>query len=68
LGKFRQRDPAAALRPYRDRWVALQRDHVVTDGASFSEVLAWLRQNDVKADAVFRVPADPTHFPAGLTN
>jgi hypothetical protein len=61
-------DPAAALRPYCDRWVALQRGHVVTDGASFSEVLAWLRRNDIKADAVFRVSADPTKLMAGLTS
>lgn len=62
-----QGDLAEILRPYLDRWVALQRDHVLTDGESFSEVLAWLRRNGRKADAVFLVPSDPTGLLAGLT-
>jgi hypothetical protein len=61
-------DLAEALRPYQGRWVALQRDHVLTGGDSFSEVLAWLRRNDVKADAVFLVPADAEELLTGLTN
>lgn len=64
----RRRERAEALRPYQNRWVAVQRDHVLTDGDSFSEVLAWLRQNDTKADAVFLVPADPKELLAGLAN
>jgi hypothetical protein len=64
----RRRERAEALRPYLNRWVAVQRDRVLTDGDSFSEVLAWLRQNDTKADAVFLVPADPEELLAGLAN
>jgi hypothetical protein len=64
----RRRERAEALRPYQNRWVALQRDHVLTDGDSFAEVLAWLRENGTKADAVFLVPADPEELPAGLAN
>jgi hypothetical protein len=64
----RRRERAEALRPYLNRWVAVQRDRVLTDGDSFPEVLAWLRQNDTKADAVFLVPADPEELLAGLAN
>jgi hypothetical protein len=46
----------------------VQRDHVLTDGDSFSEVLAWLRQNNTKADAVFLVPANPEELLTGLAN
>ena len=63
----RHGDPAAALRPYRNRWVALQRNRVLTDEASFAEVVAWLRAHKVKADAVFLVPDDPERLLAGLT-
>jgi hypothetical protein len=66
--KGRPSDRAETLRPYQNRWVALQRDHVLTDGDSFSEVLAWLRHHDVKADAVFLVPNDPAGLLTGLTN
>ncbi|MGH3195685.1 MAG: hypothetical protein ACRDNT_07075 [Streptosporangiaceae bacterium] len=66
--RHRPQDRAEALRPYLNRWVAVQRDHVLTDGDSFSEVLAWLRQNDIKADAVFLVPDNPGELLAGLTN
>jgi ABC-type nitrate/sulfonate/bicarbonate transport system substrate-binding protein len=31
-------------------------------------VLAWLRQNGTKADAVFLVPVDPEELLAGLAN
>jgi len=61
-------DAAEALRPYLNRWVALQRDRVLTDGDSFSEVLGWLRRNAVGADAVFCVPDDPARLLTGLTN
>jgi hypothetical protein len=64
----RRSERAEALRPYQNRWVAVQRDRVLTDGDSFSEVLAWLRQNGAKADAVFLVPADPEELLAGLAN
>jgi transcriptional regulator with XRE-family HTH domain len=64
----RPRERAEALRPYQNRWVAVQRDHVLTDGDSFSEVLAWLRQNNTKADAVFLVPANPEELLTGLAN
>jgi hypothetical protein len=60
-------DPAAALRPHRDRWVALQRNSVLTDEASFAGVVAWLRSHHVKADAVFLVPDDPERPLAGKT-
>jgi hypothetical protein len=65
---YRPRERAEALRPYENRWVAVQRDHVLTDGDSFSEVLAWLRQNNTKADAVFLVPANPEELLTGLAN
>ena len=61
------RDLAAALRGYRNRWVALQRSRVLTDQDSFSKVVSWLRGNGVKADAVFLVPDDPERLLAGLT-
>ena len=64
----RPRERAEALRPYQDRWVAVQRDHVLTDGDSFSEVLAWLRQNNTKADAVFLFPTNPEELLIGLAN
>jgi hypothetical protein len=64
----RPEDRAEALRPYFNRWVAVQRDHVLTDGDSFSEVLTWLRQNGIKADAVFLVPDNPSELLTGLTN
>jgi hypothetical protein len=64
----RTRDRAEALRRYQDRWVAVQREHVLTDGDSFSDVLAWLRQNDTKADAVFLVPANPEELLTGLAD
>lgn len=60
-------DPSVALRPYRNRWVALQRNRVLTDEASFAEVVAWLRAHQVKADAVFLVPDDPERLLAGMT-
>jgi hypothetical protein len=63
----RPADPSASLRPYRDRWVALQRNRVLTDEASFAEVVAWLRAHQVKADAVFLVPDDPERLLAGMT-
>jgi hypothetical protein len=60
-------DPAAALRAYRNRWVALQRNQVLTDQDSFAEVLSWLRGNGIKADAVFLVPDDPERIRRGMT-
>jgi hypothetical protein len=63
----RPADPSAALRPYRNRWVALQRNRVLTDEASFADVVAWLRAHHVKADAVFLVPDDPERLLAGMT-
>ena len=47
--------------------MALQRNRVLTDEASFAEVVAWLRAHKVKADAVFLVPDDPERLFAGLT-
>lgn len=58
-------DPAAALVAYRNRWVALQRNQVLTDQDSFSDVVSWLRSNGVKADAVFLVPDNPERLLAG---
>lgn len=55
------------LRPYRNRWVALQRDHVMVDGDSFGDVLRWLRDQGRTADAVFLVPEDPDRLSHGLT-
>jgi hypothetical protein len=46
--------------------VALRRNKVLTEQDSFSDVVAWLRSQDVKADAVFFVPADPERMLAGL--
>jgi hypothetical protein len=63
----RPADPASDLRPYRNRWVALQRNRVLTDEESFADVVAWLRANGVKADAVFLVPDDPERLFAGMT-
>jgi hypothetical protein len=60
--------PAETLRGYVNRWVALQRDEVLTDQDSFSDVVAWLRSHEVKADAVFRVPDDPERTLAGLAS
>jgi hypothetical protein len=59
-------DLAAALRGYQNRWVAIQRNQVLTDQDSFSDTVAWLRSNSVKADAVFLVPEDPERLLAGL--
>lgn len=59
-------DPASVLRPYQNRWVALQRNRVLTDQESFADVVAWLRDNGVKADAVFLVPDDPEQLFAGM--
>ena len=54
------------LRSYRNRWVAIQRNAVITDQDSFSETVAWLRAHRIKADAVFLVPQDPARMLAGL--
>lgn len=59
-------DLAEALRSYRNRWVAIQRNKVITDQDSFSEVVAWLRAHRIKADAVFLAPQDPASLLAGL--
>jgi hypothetical protein len=59
-------DLAQALVSYRNRWVAIQRNNVLTDQDSFSETVAWLRAHHVKADAVFLVPQDPARLLAGL--
>lgn len=59
-------DLAAALRGYQNRWVAIQRNQVLTDQDSFSDTVVWLRSNSVKADAVFLVPTDPERLLAGL--
>ena len=47
--------------------MALQRNRVLTDQDSFSEVVSWLRSNGIRADAVFRVPDDPERLLAGMT-
>ena len=60
-------DLAETLRSYRNRWVAIQRNRVLTDQDSFSETVAWLRAHATKADAVFLVPQDPARLLAGLS-
>lgn len=60
-------DRGERLRPYRNRWVALQRDHVLVDGDSFGDVLRWLRDHRCTADAVFLVPEAPDRLSHGLT-
>lgn len=52
-------DLAAALPGYKDRWVAIRRNRMLTDQDSFSDTVAWLRTHNIKADAVFHVPEDP---------
>ncbi len=59
---------AAVPHGYRNRWVAVQRNQVLTDQDSFSDVVAWLRSNGIKADGVFLVPDDPERLLAGLGN
>ncbi len=59
-------DLATALRAYQNRWVAIQRNQVLTDQDSFSDTVAWLRASSIKADAVFLVPEDPERLLAGL--
>ncbi len=59
-------DIAETLRGYENRWVAIQRNQVLTSQDSFSDTLAWLRSNNVKADAVFLVPENPERLLAGL--
>jgi len=59
-------DLAEPLRGYENRWVAIQRNQVLTNQDSFSDTVAWLRSNNVKADAVFLVPDDPERLLAGL--
>lgn len=59
---------AGVLRGYRNRWVAVQRNQVLTDQDSFSDVVGWLRSNGIKADGVFLVPDDPERLLAGLAN
>jgi hypothetical protein len=39
---------------------------VLTDQDSFFDTVAWLRTNNIKADAVFLVPEDPERLLAGL--
>ena len=46
--------------------MAIQFNRVLTDQDSFSDTVAWLRTNSVKADAVFLVPEDPERLLAGL--
>jgi hypothetical protein len=60
--------PAETLHCYVNRWVALQRNEVLTDQDGFSDVVAWLRSHDIRADAVFRVPDDPERMLAGLAS
>jgi hypothetical protein len=60
-------DLATALRGHQNRWVAIQRNQVLTDQDSFSDTVAWLRANGIKADAVFLVPEDPERLLAGLS-
>jgi hypothetical protein len=60
-------DLATALRGHQNRWVAIQRNQVLTDQDSFSDTVAWLRANGIKADAVFLVPEDPARLLAGLS-
>jgi hypothetical protein len=64
--RARAADLAAALRPYQNRWVAIQRNQVLTDQDSFSDTVAWLHATSLKADAVFLVPEDPERLLAGL--
>ena len=59
-------DLATALRPLQSRWVAIQRNQVLTDQDSFSDTVAWLRASSIKADAVFLVPEDPERLLACL--
>jgi hypothetical protein len=59
-------DLAATLADYQNRWVAIQRNHVVTDQDSFSDTVAWLRANNMKADAVCLVLQNPERLLAGL--
>ena len=59
-------DLAATLGGYQNRWVAIQRNQVITDQDSFSDTVAWLRASNMKADAVFLVPQDPERLLAGL--
>lgn len=61
-------DRAERLRPYLNRWVAVQRDRVLTDGDSFGDVLSWLQAREIRADAVFLVPEDPDRLSMGLTS
>lgn len=51
---------ADALRPHRGKWVALKDGAVLVAADAPADVLAWLRKNKLRGDAMFRVPADPS--------
>jgi hypothetical protein len=58
-------DLARALQGFQGRWVAVQHNDVLTNKDSFSDVVAWLRANQIEADGVFKVPEDPTRLLEG---
>jgi hypothetical protein len=58
-GPHRGRE-ADLLRPFMGRWVAQLGLEVLVAADSPQEVLAWLERHNLRADAVFRVPADET--------
>jgi hypothetical protein len=48
---------AAALEPFRGKWVALgEPDEVLVAAETAREVVAWLSRNEIKATGMFRVP------------
>ncbi|MGH8930197.1 MAG: hypothetical protein ACRDZO_06060 [Egibacteraceae bacterium] len=48
---------AAALRPYRGRWVAQRELEVLVSADAPEQVMAWLARHNVEGAVVFRVPA-----------
>lgn len=46
---------------YAGRWVAVKDQRVLHSGASPRDVVLYLREHNLRADSLFRVPVDPEH-------
>lgn len=56
----------SALRPYVGRWVGVRQGRVLIADTTARDVVASLRARGLTADAVFRVPTDPTRDAVGF--
>src|SRR5262249_6874501 len=55
----------ASLRRYIGSWVAIKGPEVLITTNSLREVIDFLRNHNLRAESVFRVPADPRRETAG---